>query len=236
MGMFDDLVPQQQAGGMFDDLVPQQAPQAPQGEPMGSVDAAIMGLGSGMFVPEIASMVGGEQGAHAQAVMDKAQQDHPYIYGAAEWAPYLIPGVGAAKATMKGLGLAGRGVKAGAQFVKQHPELAMDVAGWATTGVPFVGTAARVAKSLISKGAKGARGTTRQDITEALARGDRYKMTRDRQPLTPEQYLKRYGEDSNAARNAREIARRLEIDELAKRRDTINLTDGDPAPPPPWAQ
>jgi hypothetical protein len=78
-------------------------------------------------------------------------------------------------------------------------------------------------------------GTTRQDITESLARGSKFKMTREPQPLTPEQYMRKYGEESNSFRNAQELKRRLEIDELARRRDTINLTDG-PPPPPPWAR
>lgn len=168
---------------------------APQGEPMGAVDAAIMGFGEGMYVPEIASMVGGEQGAHAQAVMEKAERDHPYLYEAASWAPWLVPGVGAAKGAMAAGKFAAPAVKAGVEFVKRHPELAADVAGYFTTGIPFLGTAARAAKSVLSKRAAASKLTeTLKKRTGSSPHERVYTLAeamRKRGKMSPEDYMKR---------------------------------------------
>jgi hypothetical protein len=97
------------------------------------------------------------------------------------------------------------------------------------SGATFAGT------NWLGKLLKRLGGEPSPKVIEATYREIAERIAKEPKPLTPEQYIKRYGEDSNAARNARELARRLEIDEMAKRRgNTLNLYGDDVTPP--WAQ
>jgi hypothetical protein len=206
-----------------------------------ALDSAGRGMGNAMLwggAPYLGgaveyAMQGGAPGSFQQGydrsdqATAKSEALHPDAYGAGAL------GGAATEAVLTG----GPAVVQGLNALKQSPNavkwVARQLMNYFIPGSGTVMEASAAARALDGGVRLARRGTTRQDITESLDRGARFKMTRDRQALTSEQYVKRYGPDSNSSRNARELERRLEIDKLARRRgNVINLTDGDPPPPP----
>lgn len=218
-GMFDDLIAEAQGQG-----VPQPAaqPVAPQEESW--MDSAGRGMGNALTfgtAPYIGGAIdaatGGsfDQGYNRSVeASERSEAQNPDAYTGGKLAGAALPvATGAGVIPGVARSLLGMGVRA---ILPRSISRALD---------------------LIPAGRRGIEALDGEILPPNAIREIAQTLTaRERQALSPEQYVRRYGPDSNAARNARELQRRLEIDELAKRRDTINLTDGDPPPSPPWAQ
>ena len=211
--------------------MPQQAHQAPaqaapQAPPISTANAAMMGFSSGSYGPEIGGLIDPEAAARAEPLYAAAREQHPYVFGAMEYAPWLIPGGAAVKLTGMGIKAGARAarpmVRAGIDLVRRNPEVAADVAGFFTTGVPFIGSGSRLLVRALRAAGRGSRRVS--PLEDVMKEAPKARRTQ-----SMDEYIKHRGTESTGYQRAQKLERMREIDQLAERRpNTINLFEDVP--------